>query len=363
MKVLMTADAVGGVWTYAYELSRALAAHDIDVVIAVMGPAPSPRQWLDAEALPNVRLDHAAFKLEWMDDPWSDVERAGGWLLALAVREQVDVVHLNGYAHAALPWPCPVVVVAHSCVCSWWQAVHAEPAPAQWDRYRESTAAGLAAADVVVAPTAAFLQTIEQIYGALPATRVIHNALPQPETEMLRQRDQVVLACGRAWDEAKNLRLLDGAMMSIDVPAYVAGDCTSPAGRRCAFASLRALGVLSAQDVHTWMSRAAVFAHPAVYEPFGLAVLEAAQRGCALVLSDVPTLRELWEGAAVFANPRDASAFATAIRTLFMQPKRRGELATAAVARAAEFQSHSMSDAYSSIYESLVRERQELAVA
>jgi hypothetical protein len=40
MKVLMTADAVGGVWTYALELSGALARHDIEVVLATMGPLP-----------------------------------------------------------------------------------------------------------------------------------------------------------------------------------------------------------------------------------------------------------------------------------------------------------------------------------
>ena len=44
------------------------------------------------------------------------------------------------------------------------------------------------------------------------------------------------------------------------------------------------------------------------YEPFGLAVLEAAQAGCALVLSDIPTFRELWNGAAQFVPPGDDAA-------------------------------------------------------
>jgi hypothetical protein len=38
-------------------------------------------------------------------------------------------------------------------------------------------------------------------------------------------------------------------------------------------------------------------------EPFGLAVLEAAQAGCPLVLSDLPGFRELWDGAALFRRP------------------------------------------------------------
>ena len=44
MRVLMTADAVGGVWTYALDLSAALAEHDISVVLATMGPRPNAAQ-------------------------------------------------------------------------------------------------------------------------------------------------------------------------------------------------------------------------------------------------------------------------------------------------------------------------------
>ena len=35
--VLMTADTVGGVWTYAVELVRALAPHRVTVALATMG--------------------------------------------------------------------------------------------------------------------------------------------------------------------------------------------------------------------------------------------------------------------------------------------------------------------------------------
>jgi glycosyltransferase involved in cell wall biosynthesis len=38
------------------------------------------------------------------------------------------------------------------------------------------------------------------------------------------------------------------------------------------------------------------------YEPFGLAPLEAAARGCALLLSDVPSFREIWGDAARYCR-------------------------------------------------------------
>jgi hypothetical protein len=56
MKVLMTADTVGGVWTYALELSAALHSHDVHVILATMGPQPRDVQRASAEAIPHLRL-------------------------------------------------------------------------------------------------------------------------------------------------------------------------------------------------------------------------------------------------------------------------------------------------------------------
>jgi glycogen synthase len=365
MKVLMTADAVGGVWTYANELCRALAPHEVEVIVAVMGPPPSAKQRETLQGVSNVRLLHGQWKLEWMQQPWSDVERAGEWLLNIAERECVDVVHLNGYAHAALDWRRPTMVVAHSCVCSWWQAVHGVPAPVEWDRYRRAVANGLAAADLVVSPTHAFLASIRALHGFSSRAAVIHNALAAAPASVDIEREPMIFACGRAWDEAKNLRVLDQAATDLSWETYVAGERVSPDGRSCELHSMHGLGAISAQKVHAWMSRAAIFAHTALYEPFGLAVLEAAQRGCALVLSDVPTLRELWDGAALFAQACDADAFRSQLQWLIDHPAQRAALSRTAMMRAEEFQPASMANAYQSLYRELIGigGRKELAVA
>ncbi|HEY0778689.1 MAG TPA: glycosyltransferase, partial [Gemmatirosa sp.] len=165
MRLLLTADAVGGVWPYALELARALALHGVDVHAATMGPRPNDRQRADA-ARAGVTLHEGDYALEWMDAPWDDVARAGDWLLALERAVAPDVVQINGYAHGALPWRAPAVVVAHSDVCSWWEAVRGEPAPVRWDHYRAAVATGLAAADAVVAPTRAMADALARHYGA-----------------------------------------------------------------------------------------------------------------------------------------------------------------------------------------------------
>lgn len=365
MKLLMTADAVGGVWTYAVELCGALRALDIEIVLATMGPAPTRAQCDIVAALANVQLVSAPWKLEWMEQPWDDVAHAGEWLLELAAREQVDLIHLNGYAHASLPWHRPVLVVAHSCVCSWWQAVCGEPTPVEWNRYRDTVAAGLAAADLVVAPTHAFLDMLQAQYGTLTHRAVIHNARAVTTIVDERERLPAILACGRVWDQAKNLTTLDAAARDLPWVTYVAGDCVSPDGRACDAVSLQCLGRLSADEVQHWLARVSIFAHPASYEPFGLAVLEAARQGCALVLSDVPTLRELWEGAALFASPHDPDALRAQLLRLIEHPDERNALAAAARARAEQFNADAMGRAYAAVYTDLIRTHssKELAVA
>src|SRR5215211_1611238 len=113
-RVLMTADAVGGVWTYALELIRALPDHQF--ALAVMGPRMSDGQQAEAKALPNVTLFSSTYALEWMDGPWEQVDRSAQWLLGIAAEFKPDVIHLNGYSHAVLPFGAPVLIVAHSCV-------------------------------------------------------------------------------------------------------------------------------------------------------------------------------------------------------------------------------------------------------
>src|SRR3954451_11482154 len=98
MKILMTTDAVGGVWTYCLELARALRGR-VEFVLATMGPAMSAQQARDAAALDNVPVCPSDWKLEWMPEQWEDVRAAGEWLLDLEEQHAPDVVHLNGYAH------------------------------------------------------------------------------------------------------------------------------------------------------------------------------------------------------------------------------------------------------------------------
>ncbi len=352
-RVLMTADTAGGVWTYALELARGLGRHGLEAHLAAMGGRLDDERRAEAARLPNVTLFESAYKLEWMPDAWDDVAAAGQWLLELEDRVRPDVVHVNGYAHAALPWKAPVLAVAHSCVLSWWSAVKHEPAPVEWSRYRDQVSRGLAAAALVVSPTHAMLAALQQHYpGAVRSGRVIPNgrdpALFRPDF-----KTAFVLAAGRLWDEAKNIRALEAAAERLRWPVYIAGDKRHPGGGEARFERLRFLGRLTSEDLARQYGRASIYALPARYEPFGLSVLEAALAGCALVLGDIASLRENWDGAAVFVSPDDIAGIAAAINGLIADPTCRSRLRARSRERALRFTPEAMAGRYFAAYTEL----------
>jgi glycosyltransferase involved in cell wall biosynthesis len=362
MKVLISTDTVGGVLTYTAELAAALEAAGDEVVVATMGPRLRRAQ---REALPP-RVHESSFRLEWMENPWEELEAAGRWLLSLEEQEQPDVVHLCSYAHGAVPFRAPKVLVAHSCVLSWWRAVHGTEAPANWDRYREEMSAGLQGADAIVTPTAAMLAALERDHH-LPTGRatVIHNGSPAlsagdancikfPPQQVgnlmqFAERPSLVLGSGRFWDAAKNLAALDAAAEGLDWPVVVAGDLGDGEAPRHA----RSTGVLSRTALGELRRRASIYAAPAVYEPFGLGILEAARDRCALVVGDIPSLRELWEDAAIFVDPRDPQALREVLACLIDAPQLREDLAEQARRRAGEYPIERTAAAYRRLYQRL----------
>ncbi|MCU1383607.1 MAG: glycosyl transferase family 1 [Acidobacteria bacterium] len=341
-RILMTADAVGGVWTYSLELARALTGYGLATTIATMGPKPSEDRLRAAADIPGLEIVTSEFQLEWMDDPWADIAAAGDWLLDLEARVHPIIVHLNGFAHGALPWRAPVLVVGHSCVVSWHEAVGEPIDAARLDRYRHVVGAGLRSADWVVAPTGAMLGALQRHYGPLPRASVVGNGRDAARFPPAA-KEPFVATAGRLWDRAKNVEALDAVAPALPWPVIVAGE--GDAG-----AATQHLGQLSEREIASWLGRAAIFALPARYEPFGLLPLEAALAGCALVLGDIPSLREVWGDAADYVAPEDHDRLRAAIDALIASPARLAERALAARARAVERTPARMAQEYTTVY-------------
>ena len=353
--VLMTADAIGGIWTYVLQLAQAFEALDADtrVVLAVLGERPKASQLIEARRCNALHVHAWEGRLEWMDDPWDDVARSGEWLLALEREVRPDVVHSNMYVHSALPFRAPVVTVAHSCVASWWTAVKKEPLPARYHRYRTEVARGLHAARAVVAPTYAMRDALQAHYGQDLDVRVIYNGAPCSAAPA-REKSPLIFSSGRLWDEAKNVEALSAVAPFLPWPIHLAGDASGPDGTTRELPRVRALGWLRRQVLDACLATAAIYAHPARYEPFGLSPLEAAHAGCALVLGDIPSLREVWGDDAFYAAPEDHDALAAALLALIQDAPLRTSMGARAQRRARAFLPERQARAYLALYDELV---------
>lgn len=351
MRLLLTTDAVGGVWDYSVTLSRELERRGHTVLLAVLGD-PEPQQ---IDQLPEgIAIECRNLRLEWMPDSGDDVEVAGRWVERLARSWGAQLVHLNQLAYSGVTaFTAPTVVVVHSDVCSWFGEVHGAEAPAEWDLYRRWVRAGLGAASAVVTPSHYQAALVERHFGRA-VDRVIFNAVdPLPLPESLR-KEPLLVSAGRAWDPAKGAEILDRALTLLGdeaPPSAHLGAVNGPAGERFDPSSLTTHGRVSSEEMGRWMSRATIYCAPSLYEPFGLAPLEAAWARCALVLSDIGSFRELWDGCAEFFPKGDAEGLARAIERVTADPAHARDLSRKAFERASSaLTTERFTDAYLKLY-------------
>ena len=361
MHILMTADTVGGVWTYTRELVTQLSRLDVKVTLVSMGQIPTVEQMEWMEGLPNFSYHPTAFRLEWMQEPQTDLEQSSEFLQSVIKEVKPDLLHFNQYYYGALESSLPRLVVAHSDVVSWWVSVHgAEPPESEWIRqYRANVKRGLAAADMVVGPSRWMLEQIGRFYGAMPNTAVVHNGRDPNLFVPHLAKENVAISVGRLWDAGKQACLL----LRDDLPlkTILVGSEQSPEGVIAAAKSsgrlpnLEMLGVQSEAQLRQMLGRAAIYVATSRYEPFGLAPLEAALSRCVLIANDIPTFREIWGDDAIYFERNNSLSLQLTIQELASNLSRRSEYAARVLARARKhFNSQRMAEDYLKLYCSLV---------
>lgn len=348
MKILMTTDTVGGVWHYSIDLAAGLLQEQVDVVLMGMGPLPNTAQLSQVKKCRKMGLTfyHRPYKLEWMDDPWEDIAEAGDWIKAVYHKEKPDLMHFNNYAQVCLEWDVPTVLVAHSCVTSWWEAVKKEPLPERYDRYFETVKRAFFKADVVVAPSQALLEVFHHLYGRINNPHVVHNGLSHTFFE-IGKKPPILFSMGRLWDEAKNIDLLLEAAPYIGGEIYIAG--AKPKSLRCP-KNVSFLGALNRQQIFNWLKLSSIYVLPVKYEPFGLSFLEAASCRCALIGGDISTLREIWGESMMYVDPENASELALSCNELLMDQDKSKHKGDEAWQRAKKYDLRNMKDQYLKIY-------------
>jgi hypothetical protein len=230
LRVLMTADAVGGVWSYALDLAAGLRPYGVETTLAVLGPCPSADQREAAERA-GVVLLATELPLDWTAATPHEVEEAGHAIERMTHEVKPDILHLNSPALAAgTSFTMPVVAVCHSCVATWWQAVRSGPLPEDFLWRTDLVRRGYLAADALLAPTAAFAAMTARAYGLTLPPGVVHNGRRQPTSHETSRDGVFAFTAGRLWDEGKNVAAIDRAAARLHIPILAAGDIRGPNG-------------------------------------------------------------------------------------------------------------------------------------
>jgi glycogen(starch) synthase len=362
MRILITTDTVGGVWTYTRELVTGLMQRGHSIILVSLGKVPRRDQLEWLHSLPFVPFQYhpSSFPLEWMQDSESGIAESFRFLEHLIGVTKPDILHTNQFCYGALDCGIPKVMVAHSDVFSWWNAVHGNPPPdSSWFRwYKEIVSNGLAKADVVVAPSRWMLNSAKQQYSFAARGRVIYNGRNPALFNPSHKKEPRAVTVGRVWDEGKQVGLLLACHQSLAIeivgPQQPPDKTQTAASPRPHLEDVKLSDTQSESDVCTLLAHASIYVATSRYEPFGLAPVEAALSRCALIANDIPAFRELWEDCTIYFRTNDPRALSEVLLEVASDSKLRDLYADRAYHRARNrFDSKLMVDEYESLYHEL----------
>jgi len=367
MRILMTTDTVGGVWSFTKELAGELLSDGCPVALVSVGRAPNETQqsWGAEQGVrwgPNFRFEALEAPLEWMTDNKRAFSAAAPEISRIAAEFEAEMLLSSQYCFGALACEIPRIVVAHSDVLSWAEACRPQGLEdSAWlATYIALVSEGLVCADAVVAPTHWMLHSLGRNFPLPHTRRVIPNGRNLPQLDHGVPRKMQAVTAGRVWDEAKNLRMLQD--VDAPMPMLIVGETEFESAQLLLCGGeARLLGPLHENALFDLFRESAIYICTSRYEPFGLAPLEAALCGCAVLANDIASMHEVWGDAALyFSGPESLSDW---LRRLSDHGGLLGEAQTRATTRAREFTASRMAKAYSELFGSIHREvRQEAAV-
>ncbi len=357
MRILLTTDPIGGVWTFTKELSGGLLRRGHSVALVSFGRSLSKEQaaWCRTQARlygSAFRFESSRIPLEWMRCNHGTYQDAEPLLSRISDSFCPDIFHTSQFCFGRFPYPVPRVVTAHSDVLSWTEACRPEHAtPSDWlRRYRSLVQEGLDSADTVVAPTQWMLTALGSHFDLPSATRVIPNGRTLSAATPPPVRQLQAVSVGRLWDRAKNVSLL--TTVTPPMPILVAGEREhEQSAAPMQLGQTVLLGCLTETDLLTLFRSSSIYLAPSIYEPFGLAPLEAALCGCAVLANDLPSLREVWGDAALYFT--DANSLVALLRHLQISPEALARAQQTAHRRALHLSASRMTEAYLHLYTEL----------
>lgn len=274
-------------------------------------------------------------------------------------RERVDLFHSPHYPLPPLT-TCPSIVTIHDCI----HLMFPEYLPNRFAPIYARTfmwASTRRASRILTVSEASKRDIIRFFNVPEEKIAVIYNAiddwfrLEPPEEEVVRIReryqlqDEFVLYAGNIKPHKNLERLIDAfyllhregldnlklLIIGHEISRYAT--LRRAVHRYQLHKYVRFLGFVPDQTLAILYRLAGVFAFPSLYEGFGLPPLEAMASGTPVVTSNVSSLPEVVDAAALLVDPYDATSIATGIRRVLTEPGLRAELRARGFARVEQF--------------------------
>jgi glycosyltransferase involved in cell wall biosynthesis len=342
-RILFTVDPNGAAWAFTSSLARAISLRGNEVVVASFGPEPS------AERRQEMEQDGVKLTVIALAGPTTDPTFVAGARHALEMLVEElgpSVVQIDRCVFGDLDLEVPKVLTV------------AADRTLRVARGRGPARKGLLGADAVVSPTRALAEEISRRFEYRRPIAVIQPGAILGDAPVSvvpgKKRGSGVMFYGRTDEKADGFDVLLEASRRLgpEFPIRIAGEGNRPPLPEW----VTDLGWLDANGRAAAFEKSEIVVLPSRDEPFGLLSAEAARTGCALLLSDVPTHHELWNGAATFVKPDDPAALAEALRSLVGDTRKREECSRMCRARAlAGFGADRMVDEHLDVYRRIKR--------
>jgi glycosyltransferase involved in cell wall biosynthesis len=291
-----------------------------------------------------------------------------GHALRASDRSRFDVVH-GWVAHASIVAATLAGALGVSLVLRQPTNMEMELRyePAQTRTYWPDLKRAYQAADVVIVPSAALVDSTRRVCG-VAAPQVIPNAIDVPAATRRPTpspgRPFVLATVGRLSPQKDPLTVIDamahlGSAVNWRLRIYGVGNL-----RSACIAQATRLGVLDRVELRGfdrgWTHPDAgidAFVSATRYEGMSNAILEAAAAGLPIVTTVIPENREILRHGieALLVPPGDAPAMAASIRRLVAEPRVRTALGSRARQRARQFSLTRMVSAHEAIYTTVAR--------
>jgi glycosyltransferase involved in cell wall biosynthesis len=261
-------------------------------------------------------------------------------------REGAALVHATN-CFLPLRRSCPGVVTVHDLA---FEAHPGDFARATGAKYRFFAPRAARGAQRVICVSEFTAGDVVRRYGVDPAAvRVIPNAPSLPIGDApVPEGAPYLLAVGDLRAKKNLLRLVEAwQRLGTGHRLVLAGLGDLPGLP----AAVQTTGYVDDARLDALMRGADVVVHPSLYEGFGLVVLEAMARGVPVAASNATALPETGGDAAVYFDPLDVGAMASAIGEALQA---RGDLAARGRERAARFSWRRTADATADVYRELL---------